>query len=290
MMQIIDSEVSRRSFLSDQNLTYYKLVGGLGNQLFGLSRAYLLHKESKRRIAIDVSSLDHTPDSGPEWKNWDALQGWSELITSPRRLPPPRVLTNLLNAQDEDIHKSTFFTGWRLSLEEVFSSGLFIPGEMPFSIPKASEIKVGVHIRGGDYRKAPGIGLLSKAYYKRALQELQVATGGEITIFSDDLEYASKITKNLSSQSQLNFSNVKSPLSLLAEMSASETFIGSNSTLSWWASFFSKSSRISLPRPMYLQDWFADREIHLDKVQYIDRFSNPIGRGCSFLKWRYTSN
>jgi hypothetical protein len=289
-MQVFDCEDSRQTFLNDQNLIYYKLVGGLGNQLFGLSRAYLLHKESEKRIAIDVTSLDHTPDSGPEWKNWNGLKDWSELITSPRSLPSPRGLKNLLNTPDQDLPETTFFTGWKLSLEEVLRSGLFIPGEIPFSTPKVSDIEVGVHIRGGDYRKAPGIGLLSKAYYRRALQELQVDSGAEITIFSDDPDYASVIAKSLSSQSQINFSNVKSPLFLLAEMSESSAFIGSNSTLSWWASFFSQSSRITMPNPMYLQDWFADRDIRLDKVQYIDRFSNPLARGCSFLKWRYISN
>ena len=289
-MQVFDREDSRQTFLNDQNLIYYKLVGGLGNQLFGLSRAYLLHKESEKRIAIDVTSLDHTPDSGPEWKNWNGLKEWSELITSPRSLPSPRGLKNLLNTQDQDVHETTFFTGWKLSLEEVLRSGLFKPGEMPFSTPKPSDIEVGVHVRGGDYRKAHGIGLLSKTYYRRALHKLQVATAAEITIFSDDPDYASAIAKSLSSQSQLNFSNVKSPLCLLAEMSESCAFIGSNSTLSWWASFFSKSSRIALPKPMYLQDWFADRDILLDKVQYIDRFSNPLARGFSFLKWRLISN
>lgn len=289
-MKVFDCEDSRQTFLNDQNLIYYKLVGGLGNQLFGLSRAYLLHKESEKRIAIDVTSLDHTPDSGPEWKNWKGLKEWSELITSPRSLASPRGLKNLLNTPDQDLHETTFYTGWKLSLEEVLRSSLFIPGEMPFPTPKASDIEVGVHIRGGDYRKAPGIGLLSKAYYRRALQELQVDSGAEITIFSDDPDYASVIAKSLSSQYQLNFSNVKSPLFLLAEMSESSAFIGSNSTLSWWASFFSQSSRIAMPNPMYLQDWFADRDIRLDRVQYIDRFSNPLARGCSFLKWQYISN
>lgn len=289
-MHILDSHESRSKFLQDRDMIYYRIVGGLGNQLFGLSRAYLLHKEIGKRIAIDVSNLDHTSDSGPDWKDWDGLEGWSELIKSPKNVTPPNQLQNLLDSPKEENSNTSFYTGWKFSLEEVFRSGLFLQGELPFSTPTVKNPKVGMHLRGGDYRQASGIGLLSKAYYRRALQAFQITEGQEITVFSDDPEYANTITEEFKSQFSFILSDNISSLHLLAEMSSSETFIGSNSTLSWWATFFSKNSLIALPKPMYLQGWFADREIHLDKVYYFDRFPNKLIKVYNYVKWQCIPN
>jgi hypothetical protein len=121
-------------------MTYYRIVGGLGNQLFGLSRAYLLHKEIGKRIAIDVSHLDHTLESGPDWKDWNGLEGWSELVKSPKHLTPPNQLQNLSDSPKEENFNTNFYTGWKFSLEEVLRSGLFSPGITSPVITKSASV------------------------------------------------------------------------------------------------------------------------------------------------------
>jgi hypothetical protein len=286
-MHLLASEAEREKFLRDEDLIYYRLVGGLGNQLFGLSRAHLLYKELGKRIAIDVSNLDHTSPEGPEWVNWKGLEDWCVLIYSPSQINQPKNLWNLVNSPKAALKDNAYFKGWRLSLSEVESSSLFLSRQLPF--PKGNKQKhtLGIHMRGGDYRNAQGIGLLSKNYYKKAINKLSIDRLETIIIFTDDKEYAESVTKHFPRHIQYAYSELKSPLSLLTEMSNCQNFIGSNSTLSWWAAYFSQSEQTILPKPMYLQDWFADREIYLKNVLYVDRFSNALTRKSSYFAWNY---
>ncbi len=286
-MHLLASGDERTNFLNDRDLIYYKLVGGLGNQLFGLSRAYLLHKELGKRIAIDVSNLDHTPKTGPEWANWEGLKTWSEIINSPTQVATPGNLWNLADSKNKMPKNTKHFTGWRLSLLEIESSGLFAPNEVPFSMVVNEEHTSGIHIRGGDYRNSQGIGLLSRKYYKKAIEIFSTDNLETFCIFTDDFEFAESMTKNLMRETNFVYSKSNSPLKTLLEMSICKKFIGSNSTLSWWAAYFSKSDQIILPKPMYLQDWSADREITLQKAIYLDRFSNIAARLSNYLLWKY---
>jgi len=57
----------------------------------------------------------------------------------------------------------------------------------------------------------------------------------------------------------------------IAHGSAAKTFIGSNSTLSWWAAFLNndENSRILLPQPWYITESIIETSLKLDKVSYI---------------------
>ena len=286
-MKYLSSHEERQDFLTDQNLTYYKLVGGLGNQLFGLSRAHLLYKEIGKKVAIDVTNLDHTSQAGPEWMDWSGLEEWCEIVESPKELRVTSQIWNLINSLYDAPQKTNCYTGWNLSLAEVLESGLFEPHQFPFSAPHDSVTCLGIHMRGGDYRNAKGIGLLDWNYYKRALDFAPIKTEETTTIFTDDLEYATAIVKCLGSSFKPEYSLTSSPLGVLAEMSAAKKLIGSNSTLSWWAAFFSKSKIKILPKPMYLQTWTADKEIIFQDVQYLSRFKNKFKENYEYILWKY---
>ena len=287
-MKLITSNGEREEFLRSENLAYFKLVGGLGNQLFGLSRAHLLHKELGKKIAVDVTYIDHAKKIEPEWLSCNQINGWCEIIASPKELQPLDRIWNLANPLRDAPPDTTYYTGWRLSLEEVHDSGLFAPNEWPFSLRKANGISLGMHIRGGDYRNAKGIGLLGMKYYRKALESIPSRFTDLITIYTDDLEYAASITDLLGSRYKTEYSRTSSPLGVLNEMSSADIFVGSNSTLSWWAAFFSRSKFKYLPVPMYLQDWSADKNIMLKEVQYLDRFQNILQEKYNYIMWNIT--
>jgi hypothetical protein len=279
------SEATRNQFLREQNLIYYKIHGGLGNQFFGLSAAHQLYKDFDKRIAIDVTNLDHTPELGPEWSNWSEIREWCEIFTQAIDIPLPNETWNLIRPFTSMNESKNFFTGWRLSLEDVYRSGLFKEGSFPHAHPKERNSGIAIHIRGGDYRNATGIGLLHSSYYKRAINALADDSGSPVTIFTDDPDYARSIEDDLRLITQAEYSQTSSALEVMAEMSAHGTFIGSNSTLSWWSAFFSQGNNVFMPQPMYLQDWKADKEILLDKVEYLGRFPNKLNESLNYLIW-----
>ena len=281
------SEASRDQFLEEQKLIYYKIHGGLGNQFFGLSSAYQLYKDINKRIAIDVTNLDHTPELGPEWSHWSEIREWCEIFTQSIDIPLPRTTWNLIRPFTTRDESTNYFTGWRLSLKDVHLSGLFKEGRFPSTQIKEQSPGIAVHLRGGDYRNATGIGLLHSSYYRRAIKALNGKSGKEITIFTDDQNYAHSILDELNLVNPLKYSQTSSALEVMAEMSAHDTFIGSNSTLSWWSAYFSRGTKLFMPLPMYLQDWNADRQIMLDKVEYLSRFPNKINKSAHYVMWNY---
>jgi len=281
------SELSRNQFLKEQNLIYYKIHGGLGNQFFGLSSAHQLYKNFDKRIAIDVTNLDHTPELGPEWSNWPQIKEWCEIFTQAIDIPLPNTTWNLIKPFTSKDESTNYFTGWRLSLKDVYESGLFKEGHFPRALLKEKSLGIAIHLRGGDYRNATGIGLLHSCYYKRALNTLADYSGSHVTIFTDDVIYARSIENDIMWINKAKYSQTSSALEVMAEMSAHETFIGSNSTLSWWSAFFSRGSNVFMPQPMYLQDWSADKQILLDKVEYLSRFPNKLNESFNYLIWNF---
>lgn len=288
-MYRFNSSQEQRDFLEEHDLIHYKIVGGLGNQLFGLSAAYQLFQTFGKRVAIDISNLDHSPDEGPEWSNWARLNKWCELVTNSNEVQHEPAW-NLIKPIKSDTTNLKYFTGWRLSLEDILGAGLFKMGQIPFDSGEQRMSGLAVHIRGGDYRDAKGIGLLDPSYYRRSIESLGITNGMDITIFTDDMDYADAIVRKLSLDGQVQYSKTTSALEVLIEMSSSKSLIGSNSTLSWWAAFFSRSSNKVLPSPFYLQDWNADRNIRLDDVRYINRFPNKMNKTLNYVAWNYFRN
>jgi len=276
-------------YLNDNDLIYYKMFGGLGNQLFCLSRAHLLSIQLDTKIAIDISSLDHTVPNGPEWQKWPELTDWCDLIQTSNELKLPTEIQNLDKPFDEISKQGKFYTGWQLSLAEITESGLFRDGAFPFEYNLLEESDVAIHIRGGDYRAAPGIGLLGLDYYKQAIKRLTDTEKSSLRVFTDDKKYSNEIIRGLKGGLDIKFSITESPVEVLYQLSKSPKLIGSNSTLSWWAAFFSNAREIFLPKPLYLQDWYADSSIILNKVTYIERFPNRLMRELVKIKWSYSS-
>lgn len=115
-----------------------------------------------------------------------------------------------------------------------------------------------VHVRRGDYRKENTFGLLSRDYYRKAIElATQQKKYDEIWIFSDELQSAREIVPK-------DFhKNLRYPEEMIHDRS--ETFelmrLGSgyviaNSSFSWWAATLSKSPNCHVISPT---PWFSGR-------------------------------
>lgn len=125
---------------------------------------------------------------------------------------------------------------------------------------------LGLHVRRGDYVWNPEIGILSTAYYHRAMLALKEA-GVEwdaVWVFSDDAEISETDFMGLFSGTE-RFSIVKPPFEShsfesLALMAQTSALIIANSTFSWWAATLGDPRR----KVVCPESWFADMEDPLD--------------------------
>ena len=121
-----------------------------------------------------------------------------------------------------------------------------------------------VHLRRGDFKaNLSTIGCLTNRYFEN------LVSPNSTYVLHTDEEPAH--IGGLSRESIHVFDGSHSPWLVLAHGSAAKTFIGSNSTLSWWAAFLNndENSRILLPQPWYITESIIERSLKLDKVSYI---------------------
>jgi hypothetical protein len=131
---------------------------------------------------------------------------------------------------------------------------------------KLSEIKakkvIAIHLRRGDYRNNPQIGLLETNYYRGSLNELtKLEIFGELWIFSDDSTAAEALGTELNREFVVVGSDPDSTdFETLILMSKANAIIMANSTFSWWASFLaSENTTVITPTK-----WFKGAEDPID--------------------------
>lgn len=122
-----------------------------------------------------------------------------------------------------------------------------------------------IHIRFGDYKNLKSnFGLLSSEYYLNAIEKMNSQLHiKKYWVFTDDLEYARFLLKDIRS----NFffvdpSEHSSPSESLILMSKFKAHIIGNSTYSWWGSYLSKVSRMTI----YPDPWFKNLGLIRDLV------------------------
>lgn len=121
-----------------------------------------------------------------------------------------------------------------------------------------------VHVRRGDFKaNLSTIGCLTNRYFENL-----ISPKSSYVLHTD--EEPAHIG-GLSREAIHVFDGSQSPWLVLAHGSAAKTFIGSNSTLSWWAAFLNndENSRILLPQPWYITESIIETSLKLDKVSYI---------------------
>ena len=275
-----------QQFVRERGVVYFRLTGGLGNQLFGLSEAYGIHKDVGRGVAIDVGSLEHTLGDDPEWLEWSVSQIWITLIRIPKNVSAKFELTNLGDMPSEAHSDSRYLTGWRFSLNRVRRTGLFSEGEFPFRVDTVKRVETTIHYRVGDYVNAKGLGVLGVPYYVRAANSLDLE--GQIKLFSDDNDSAQQLIEALK-LSNVTVNTSINAIDVLYQISQARCIVAANSTLSWWAIYFSCAEKVICPTPFYLQAWNFDREARFPTAHYLSRFKNPRQKLSTWFLWRLRS-
>ena len=111
-------------------------------------------------------------------------------------------------------------------------------------IIEESEKLGAIHVRLGDFRQTPW-GVLSADWYVGALARmLEVKNLKRIDCYSDEVGEAREILKSLANRVDIRYPEESlrlQPHELLWSLSKYESYVSSNSSLSWWASFFNQT-------------------------------------------------
>lgn len=287
MIVSIDSLEQLQQLINAENAVYFRLTGGLGNQLFGLSEAHQIHQSTNKRILIDLGAIEHTHNKRPDWMNWARTQKWMKLIQVPLEISSNLQLVNIGSTDGQiDFSTQSLFTGWRFSTARVRKSGLFKEGQFPFGGDLTEKHRTALHLRVGDYVTSKGIGVLDFEYFDKAMEI--IGKEKSTTVFSDDNFAADLLVKKLNLKNA-EISNETGPLSILSQIARSTYIVASNSTLSWWGIYFSKAEEIVCPKPFYLQEWNFDKDAKFSNVVYLNRFKNKFQWAVTWLLWRMRS-
>lgn len=260
-----------------------RLVGGLGNQLFGYYAAVALAGMRSTSFRLDLSTTrqgmtDHGIaitefDLSGIWlppRRWYSTPGrfpsraWMKIVrASPwlqRRL---RIYESTLVGHDPAVLQQQAGT----RLRGYFQSWKIASTALDFGAPRRPDLKapstwaleqsaqalqdrpIIVHVRRGDYALIPEFGLLDEAYYERGIARLRErGLTGPVWVFSDDHAAATQVV------SGAVITGAPSAAEEMWVMSHGAGHVIANSTFSWWAAWMN-SPRTPVVAPT---TWFID--------------------------------
>jgi len=131
------------------------------------------------------------------------------------------------------------------------------------TLPK-DRIKVFVHVRRGDYLQEIYNGKrsinLPLSYFNNAMSLIEKETESPFYIFlSDDPEYVEQAFRHISESNK--YLSLNHPIVDFSLMTLCEYGIGSNSSFSWWGSYF-MSNKQKVFFPKYWYGWKTKTESH----------------------------
>ena len=266
-----------------------RLIGGLGNQLFGYYAGAALAARHKTTLRLDTSWTRHgITDHGIEILRFDLPGEWLSndslraKLSAPGTIPGRAVAKALRDVpalrKPLRIHEAPgvghdptlleqppgtrlrgYFQSWR-TVQNAVDSGY--PHRPELKEPSAwlesiadraqHERPLAVHVRRGDYAKVSEFGLLGPAYYEPAIQRLRdEGTAGPVWLFSDEPEIARAALGRYAGEAQA----ITSPDGAAAEMLAishAAAVVIANSTFSWWGAWMAaKDTPVIAPDPWF---------------------------------------
>lgn len=263
----------------DQPETIVKLVGGLGNQLFGYAAGRYLEQVGSHKVVYDTSQIPHgftnhnvslvgrkLEGKFAEKPRSDATaSGAPGFLRKLRRSVfegkglgwDPR-LSNVrfgteINGYFQTYRYFSTLTEGRLNRDALVRH----QGPSKWLIRKILEAEderpVILHLRRGDYRKlADHMGLVGFSYFLQAIGNLESSLKNQpIWVFSDESREALELVALVRGQAKAILQPAESdPGETLVLMSYGEAHILSNSTFGWWSSILSPSSKMTIvPNP-----------------------------------------
>lgn len=266
-----------------------RLVGGLGNQLFGYAAGYVMAEKSQRRLELDTSWTRHgVTDHGVDIRHFDLPGVWLKDRRLRNFLLPPGSWAGRLGAamslrlaeagrmpnyvievpESEKTLKGAsplvYLRGYFQEQDVVkmflgnMPGGLKLKRESPWLRDMSSMAQVehplGLHVRLGDYATLPGGQALDFGYYERALSAASAQMGSApVWIFTDDPIHLRSLTQMPTHWRVVDTPDSSNAAESLILFSRLNGYIVANSTFSWWgATLGNKPLRTWRPEP-----WFS---------------------------------
>lgn len=223
----------------------YRLTGGLGNILFGLSEAHLLYMYLRNPILLDWSHVDLSHTNGvlkdrlhletlvSEWvlgevilkleKEEDGIQRNFRHIFNPQTVLPNSSLFLIDRSSKEhkreiESSKPLLIQGWNPDLKRIGASSLFRRGQFPIAA-RSLEIEEAelnsfeeysaIHLRLGDYWKFEGptslISNVIEDFYIEKALSKYLFEKSKILIFSDSVSHAKQLLSRYEAKYNLEY-------------------------------------------------------------------------------------
>jgi len=229
-----------------------RIGGGLGNRLFQLAVAEHFARKTRRTLVLYDGLIEKETIHSKEDYFQTILRNWTVMPGI------PRVLDIHPNKLQEPVGLHS--TEQILCLSGCFHHSDYIDPEFvpKLMLPRVTDPRVFLHIRGGDYLLHPSHNVDLDVYYQRAIKLFHKDT--VFLLCTNDLNYA--LTKGF-----LKGINVEvlrqSEVDTLAILSGCAGGICANSTFSWWAGFINHNRTITVP-----SRWYNDSSIYSDGYYY----------------------
>lgn len=244
-----------------------QLRGGLGNQLFQATAMDYFSRKFSCSIRINDSGIiRHSDKSRRSWLrkiDIERMFSNSKLKWSNRFFSQIQTRMGIqassvaLHNEDEinsliEMENSIRVVGWfqsnhylperQIKLEREYINDLS-KNVLEFGYRSQQENIGAIHIRLGDFRKTSW-GTLQESWYKEAVGLLIESGIDRLDCFSDDIQGARHILKDVKTNIEFNFPEeqvTRNPVDLLWLLSSYKSFVSSNSSLSWWSSYLNRN-------------------------------------------------
>lgn len=252
----------------------FRLIGGLGNQMFQAAVGYAISRNTGRKLLVDkrqkrVDERNTYYEQGQtlSWLTHSSKleeMTWNEYVEPHfhyAKIPDKAIYGNLrIRGYFQSVK---YFSTYRAELIELFTAphhGISLPD---FALPTIS-----VHLRRGDYVNNSFHTSQTQSYYQRALHHVMEETGHkqfQLVVFSDDIPWCQEQFPGWFPAQELYFVPVGAfrDEQELYLMSTCNHHILANSSFSWWGAFLDTNPEAKVVAPA---KWFNDPDMNWQDI------------------------
>jgi hypothetical protein len=249
------------------------MSGGLGNQLFKWANGLRIATAESAQLFLNLEfyrDFEKKPFTTPREFELFKLPAIAETFKAPPSISFSRRIERLRTPMKQKYYsddgeiksllgrifivKGNFEDQRHIPRSEIVRNALEgYESQTPWMNARLEEFKekrvLAVHIRLGDYlRNANLYDVVSEDYYLSAIRDLRnLASFDQVLLFSDDpcsaTEKYPRITRNFDFLETPKNTN---PIEILKILASSKGIVSTNSTFSWWATYFHKQRELTV--------------------------------------------